>query len=88
MVWMYQSSQHFLEDFIKLGFLDFPVSGFVDSLNKLCDLLLGDLSVGFHVVKGIIDEGVNLILIQGVAVINVVFAEHCIDGFLELLVGV
>ena len=88
MVWMYQSSQHFLEDFIKLGLLNFSVSGFVDSLNKLSNLLLGDLSVGFHVVEGIVDEGVDLILIQGVAVINIIFAEHCIDGFLELLVGV
>ena len=88
MLWMYQSSKDFFEDLKKLSLLNFSVSGFVDSLNKLCDLLLGDLSVGFHVVEGIVDEVGDFSDFQGAVFISIVFAEHCIYCLSELIVAI
>ena len=68
--------------------MDLSVSGLIDGGDELIDLGTGDLSVGFHVLEGIIDEVGDFSGIETLAVIGVVFGEHGIDGGSELLVSV
>ena len=81
-----QSVKDLSEDLIELGLLDLSVSGLVDSLDELLDLLLGDLTVLSELLEGSLDEVVDLLLVKAIAVVLVELAEHGIDGFSELLV--
>ena len=78
-------SKHFLEDFIEFGLLDLVVSRFIDSSNELIDFGLADLSVGFHVGEGIVDEVEDFVGIKAVAFVSVILVEDGIDGISELL---
>lgn len=83
-----QSVKDLSEDLIKLGLLDLSVSGLVDSLDELLDLLLVDLTVLSELLESSLDEVEHLLLVKALTVVFVELAEHGIDGFSKLLVCV
>jgi hypothetical protein len=68
--------------------LDLAVARSVNSQHELVYLLLGHFPVSLHVAQRIVDQVEDLRCLQSSALVNIVLAEHSVDGLIELLVRV
>lgn len=88
-IWMGRSFVgNLLEDLVEFGFGNLAITILIDGADELANFGLGGLPASLHVGKGSIDQGGNLLSVEGVAVILVELGEHGINGLFKLFLSV
>jgi hypothetical protein len=69
-----------LKDVEQLSLGDLAIGVDVDLLAELLDLFVGHFAIILEFPVGIVDEGLHLCEVQGLAFVLVVQGEHTVDG--------
>lgn len=77
-----------LEDLEEFRFLNFSVSRGVNGFDELGNFILADLPVAVHVLESSVDEGLNFIGIETIAIVGVELFEDGINCISDLLITV